>query len=211
MFARLLGEDHPWVADGLMNRAQVWSRLNRPEDAKALVGRAIEIRRRVFGDESGAVAQALSWLGFFYRQTGPIDSAVAIGKRAASTAEAAFGATRNTADHITTYGRSLLAAEDYAGAAAELDRAIGIYRALETRNGIMGTALFDRGRLFARTGALSEAAELMGEALALRRDFFGDSAVVVIRTADSLAAVFRALGRSTAVDSVRAIVARPRD
>ena len=211
IYVRLLGEDHPWVAIGLMNHAQVWLRLGRPEDAKALARRALEIRRQVFGEESGAVAQSLSWLGFFYRETGPLDTAVIFGRQAVATAEAVFGESINTADHITTLGSTLLASGDLRGAAAVLDRSVGMYRELGAHNTIMATALFDRGRVFARTDTLPEAAELMSEALAMRRGFFGDTATLVSATADSLATVYRALGRTVEADSLRTLLARQRD
>jgi non-specific serine/threonine protein kinase/serine/threonine-protein kinase len=211
IYIRLLGEDHPWVASGLMNHAQVASRLGRPEEARTMVRRSLEIRRKVFGEQSGAVARSLSWLGVFYRATGPVDSAVFFGRQAVAAAEAAFGENINTADHIATLGGSLLISDDFDDAAQVLDRSIAMYRELGGHNTIMATALFNRGRVFAHMGALTRAADFMSEAFAMRRGFFGDAAPVVIRTADSLATVYHALGRPAAADSVRSVLARPRD
>jgi CHAT domain-containing protein len=66
----VLGKNHPGVATGLNNLAELYQTTGRYAEAEPLYKRSLEIRERVFGKNHPDVATSLNNLAFIYQDTG---------------------------------------------------------------------------------------------------------------------------------------------
>ncbi|MCW9035485.1 MAG: FxSxx-COOH system tetratricopeptide repeat protein [Rhodospirillales bacterium] len=88
---KALGEDHPGVAIGLSNLAQLYQDTNRLVKAEPLMERALEVDKKAFGDDHPNVARDLNNLAGLYEATNRLDKAEPLYERAVIIFVASLG------------------------------------------------------------------------------------------------------------------------
>ena len=161
---------------------------------RALVREALAINRAALGDDHPHVADNLSLLGSVLRGQGRLDEA-------AEALREAIARTRGDRDPdvavaLNTYAGVLLAQEDFAGAEAVLDEAIGIVRdALGDDHPAVAFNVARRAQIYHARGDHAAAVEDQREALRIFEARFGAGSLHVALAQASLGGCLADLGR----------------
>ena len=91
MRRRLLGEEHPYVADSLNNLGLLYHAMGRYEQAEPYSGKALDMRRRLLGEEHPYVASSLNNLAYLYESMGRYEQAIAYYVEAIELAKRVLG------------------------------------------------------------------------------------------------------------------------
>lgn len=157
---------------------------------------ALEIHRRVFGDEHPEVARSLTYLGFLLRTVGELAEAESLYREALATRRNLLGNEHpDVADSLAYLSELLYFKGDYV-AAESLCREWGaIYRKLYGEEHLdVANNLNSLGNLLLQKGDYEGAQTLLHEALAMRRRLLGDEHLLVSQSLHNLAKVLRTLG-----------------
>jgi serine/threonine-protein kinase len=182
---RVLGRDDPQVASGELVLADLLSEdEGRAAEAGPLYYRALEIRRRAYGDGHPIVAYATVDLAGYLSRQGDGSAAIPLARKYLSMLQRAFGANHPIV--IEAHGQ-VAAILDRVHAAAEAESLLR--RAIELNRRIRGpdhTTVAgnetDLARLLMRRGDYVEARELLRDAIRIVEKDFGPEHPVTART-----------------------------
>ena len=193
---RLLGEEHPQVADALSALARVEEERGRLPEALDLVEQALAIRRRLYGPRHEMVARSLHDLGLLLRSQG--DLAAAEGRLRTALAlrrSLAEPSPRDIADSLNGLGVVLWERGRY-GEAEEVTR-----EALALRRDVLGpdhvevaSTLNLLAVIVLANGDLRQGEMLLREALALRRRLYPGDHPKIAESLNNLGALLKDRG-----------------
>ena len=172
---RILGPDHPLVANSLNSLGLAKKELGKYDEAISLLQRAAAIWEKALGAEHPSVATALNNLGEAYGVHGETDKALASSQRALAIWEKTLGPDHpNVATALLDIGASYRHRE-------ELDKAFPLYeRALKIREKALGPEhpavawlLRNMGRVRLEGHHYPEARALLERALAIQEKSLG--------------------------------------
>ena len=190
----VLGHDHPdtWTARENLSGLLLWT--NRLDESIELSEQVLEGRRRVLGTDHPAVARTLYNLGVAADTAKDPEAARGWFEQAYSVGVAA------EAVDVASYAQSQLAAlsraaGDEAGAMDSFLAAASARSQFGIEDAAVADWLHEAGASAGRLEDHDEAARLYGEALALRRELFGDGNITTLRSMIAQARALQTAGR----------------
>jgi serine/threonine protein kinase/Tfp pilus assembly protein PilF len=189
---RVLGPDHPDVAQALGNLASVLDQMGRTADAEVIHRRALAIRERTLGPDHADVAGSLNSLGGILWARGERDEGMRCLERALAIRERALGrnhqAVGNTLNNIAVLS---IKAGDRARGEEYLRRALAVQEAsLSPDHPDLATPIANLAFLCDDLGKHADAEALGRRALAIRERSLGsdhpDTAIAASNLAWSL-------------------------
>jgi tetratricopeptide (TPR) repeat protein len=189
---RVLGPDHPEVAQALGNLASVLDQMGRTADAEVIHRRALAIRERTLGPDHADVAGSLNSLGGILWARGERDEGMRCLERALAIRERALGrnhqAVGNTLNNIAVLS---IKAGDRARGEEYLRRALAVQEAsLSPDHPDLATPIANLAFLCDDLGKHADAEALGRRALAIRERSLGpdhpDTAIAASNLAWSL-------------------------
>ena len=175
----------------------VYRNLDLHEPAEPLLRQALDIRRRVLGDEHPRTAQSLGNLGKLHLQKAEYAEAEAFLLQALELRRRLHGPDHQlVAELLQDLGRLKFETGDYAEAEALYREALRIRRTDEdTEYLAIAELLTDLAVLVTHTGGFSQAESLLRNALDLRRQGMGDKHPLVAESLNHLGVVLGYQGR----------------
>ena len=172
---RILGENHPQVAESLTHLGWLQREKGDVEEARQLLERALAVNLSVYGSEGPQVAQSLDSLGYVVWLGGDFDRAAKLYDRALRLGEAEFGPEHPAvALTLARQGILLIDTGDYQEARTALERALAIReKTLGAEHPDLGWSLHDLGWLNIRTGDHAAAQPLFERALEISEKVYG--------------------------------------
>jgi serine/threonine protein kinase/Tfp pilus assembly protein PilF len=194
---KLLGNEHPDVADSLNNLALALHAQGRLAEAETMYREALAIQKRLWGDRHPSVPDALHNLADVLRAQGKLAEAETLHREILAMRRKRLG---NEHPDVANSLNSLAGVLWNQGKLAEAETA---YReALAMNRRLLGnqhpnvaTALRNLAGVLRAQGKLTEAESLHREALALRRKLLGNEHPDVALSLSDLAGVLRAQGK----------------
>jgi len=197
-------EDEPLVrAELAFTIGKTYRSLSLDDESRRLLEEALQLQTEAFGPQSRAVARTLFELGALFRTTDG-DSAAALLDRALAVAETAFDSNDPfIAEVLTILGEHLAFTErpDTLRSRELRERAVTILRSIpDAPRAQLAEALT------ISTYGLNEQMELvverMSEALAIRRELYGDAHPAIASSLNDLSLALEASGRPERADSM---------
>jgi eukaryotic-like serine/threonine-protein kinase len=181
---RALGREHPQVASGELLLADLLDEdEGRDAEAGPLYYRALEIRRRAYGDGHPIVAYAVADLAGFLSRQGDGSAAIPLARQYLSMLQRAFGANHPVVISATGQVAGIL---ERAHADPEAENLLR--RAMEMSRRILGPDHatvagneIDLARLLMRRGEYAEAREMVRDAIRIGEKDFGPEHPVTAR------------------------------
>ncbi|CAO3446792.1 hypothetical protein [Azospirillum argentinense] len=211
---RVLGFNHPSIANNLCMLASLYRKQGRPEASVPLYHRALAIRERALGPDHPDTASSLNDLASLYQHQSRVKEAVPLHHRALTIRERALGP-----DHPDT-ASSLNNLAFLYQRQGRLDEAAPLYhRALAIRERVLGpnnpdtaSSLNNLAMLYQDQGQLEAAAPLFTRALAIWEKVLDPDHPNTASSLNNLASLFLAQGRLEAAAPLyhRALAIRER-
>ena len=200
---KLLGE-HGDVGVTLVELGRVYQDQGLNQRAEPLHREALDIRRKVLGNDHREVAVSLSDLASVLRLNGDIDGAEALLKQSLELNIKTRGADHpNTAVNLHDLGLIAASRGDYLGAESGFRQALGLQRqALGDSHPVMAATLNNLGRALREQGRYDEAADAVQEALTISRGAFGNDHQLVAIYAINLASIQLARNQPAAAEGL---------
>ncbi len=166
---RVLGRDHPALADALSNLGMTHRELADYDTARDHFVRALSIRKAALGEEHPHVAASLAQLGDLADATGDRARAKQLHEQALAIRERTLGAEHPTlADSHNSLGVLAARVEDWPTARAHFQRAYELQRArLGDEHRDLATQLVNLGNVHLRLHEYDAAEVAYGKALAI--------------------------------------------
>jgi eukaryotic-like serine/threonine-protein kinase len=195
---RLLGPEHPDVANSLNNLANVYYRRGDHHQARALYTRALAIEERTLGPEHPVIADQLDNIGLICAAQDEYAEALALHERALVVRERTMGpghpTTATTLNNLAVVHESLGA---YDEAIALHERARGIWQAaLGPDHPDVALSLNNLGSVYRAAGQLDRAGVLYERALATWERTVGPEHPDLAMPLQGLAMIALAQGRA---------------
>ncbi|MCY1054719.1 serine/threonine-protein kinase [Nannocystis sp. SCPEA4] len=194
---RVLGPDHPLVANSLNNLAATYEEQGAYDQAKALQERALAIRERALGPDHPDIALSLNNLAAVHEVTGAYAEARALHERAVAIRERALGPDHpDLAISLDNLGvvHYFVGAHDEARAA--FARALAIReKALHAEHLDIALSLNNLAGVHLAAGSYDEARAGFERVIAIREKALGPDHPEVAMALDNLASVHRLAGR----------------
>ncbi len=193
---RLLGDEHPDVANSLQILAVLLNAADNPAVSELLYREALAMRRKSLGDEHPDVATNLDYLASFLKSSGNYSAAEPLYRGAVALRRRLLGdehpAVVTSLDNLA----ELLRARGHYVASELLYReALAIRRRLLPDEHVdIATSLSNLAQVLAERGDRLVAEQLHREALAMYRRLLGDQHPYVASSLGNLAFVLRAKG-----------------
>jgi serine/threonine-protein kinase len=186
-----LGGQPELEAQMLLVMGDIQHRLGLQSESRPLFERALLVRRRLYGDEHPAVAEAEVALGESLLEDGELDQAAELTAHALRTREKRLG--RDHADTALArgrLGRIRFEKGDLSAAESLLVEAVAVQRRqLPASEADLATNLNALGRVLHARADWSGAERLYGEALRIRQKAFGDEHTTVAESLFNIAAL----------------------
>ncbi len=188
-------DDHADIADTLAEIAMIQYRTGDPIAAEVTIREAMDIRRRLVGEDHPAFAEGRSDLGFYLLKQDRFDEAEAA-LRAAEATFAAHGVfDAESVANLGTLGLVMRKRGDFAAAAETLRSVVQQWRALDGDDSArVAGALLNLGSALEDLGQYDEAEAVIGESLAMRRRVLGEDHLDVASSLNDLAGIRFARG-----------------
>ncbi len=201
------GADSQW-AEILGAHADLLFDRRRPEEAEALFRQALEIRRRLHGEEHPLVARSLNDLGAALYARGKLEAAEEALRQALALRRRLLGADHpHLAITLSTLGVLRLAQDDTEEAVELLTAALAIRRRVYgNRHPSVSDTLNNLGEVCRRRGELDAAFEYLSEALEIVRVVQGTQHPVYADSLANLARTSQVRGDASAIDLYRQAV-----
>ena len=170
--------------------------LGMYEEGRKILQRALEVRRRAFGEEHEAVAESLNSLGLVLLEQGALDDAEGAVGRALEIQIRRFGEEHEAvAESLNSLGRIRRRQGQAAAAVSLFNRSLTLRRRLlgEPQREL-SISLNNLGLLLHEMGQREEARPLLEEALQQRLELFGERHVLVANSRQNLALLLADLG-----------------
>jgi tetratricopeptide (TPR) repeat protein len=185
------------LADSLNNRAELYRFQGRDEQAEPLLVQALEMRKRILGEDHPDVASSLNNLASLYKSQGRYEDAEPLYVQALEMRKRIFG-------------------EDHPDLASSLNNLAELYRsqgryeeaeplyvqALEIRKRILGehhpdvaSSLNNLALLYKSQGRYKDAEPLLVQALEMRKRILGENHPSVATSLNNLALLYKSQGR----------------
>ena len=194
---KLLGNEHPDVAESLRGLAYILWAHGKPGEAEGLAREALAIQRKHFGSEHAAVAQSLQTLSLALVAQGKSVEAEIVIREALAIRRKLFG---NEHLEVASALGTLSAVLAQQGRLAEAERVIR--EGLALRRKLLGNdrpslapPLFDLANAVYEQGRLSEAEGLFREALDLRTKYLAKEHPATAVAMSALATALRRQGK----------------
>lgn len=208
LFAKLLGEDHPFVSLAISNRAGALRRLDRREEAVVLLRRQLEIDSLRFGPYSLQLGMIHLMMAINFRELGRYDESLSEYELAEANVVRSVG-TEHSQYGITlhSWARLYLVNGDPVGGLQLADRAVVAMEAAQPRlHRDPIVAYRTRGELLFAAGRDRAAKQDLEEAWIRVREGGESSAELFPATAEALVAVYDRLNDEEGADSIRALM-----
>ncbi len=194
---RLLGEDHPHVAQSLNNLAFLYYSQGLYDQAEPLFLQALELRKRLLGDNHPDVASSLHNLASLYDSQGLYDQAEPLYLQALELCQRLLG------DNHPDVAQSLNNLASLYESQGRYDQAEPLLlQALELRKRLLGdnhpdvaTSLNNLANLYSDQGRYDQAESLLLQALELRKRLLGENHPDVATSLNNLAYLYFSQGR----------------
>ncbi len=204
MRRQLFGDTHPAIATSLNNLSTILQRQQRYAEAEPLAREVLALRRRLLGDDHPSTIVALNNLGALLVRSGRPREAEPVLRESVAAA-----VKRLPGDHPTALAvqMSLAGALSRLGKDAEADaiftRIHGIrVKSLGPEHPDIASGLHARGQSLADRKRFPEAEPLLAQAHQMRVKLLGAGHPETARTAQALAAVYRATGNGAAAHAL---------
>ncbi|MDH3254454.1 MAG: tetratricopeptide repeat protein, partial [Acidobacteriota bacterium] len=171
----LLDQDHPLVADSLVEKSLVLKVAGRPAEAQKIQLRALAIYRRAYGSDDSHVAMTLHNLGNLDYELGRYQEAADHFAAAVELYTALCGSECvDVADELAGLSSAVAALGDDRQAEALLRRALAIYEPrLGSSHLKVARTSHNLGLLLQGMGEYAEAGRLMKRAIAIKEETLG--------------------------------------
>ena len=191
------GVEHPDVARGLNNLAQLLQATNRLAEAEPLMRRALAIDEQSFSAEHPNVAIRLNNLAQLLQATNHLAEAEPLMRRALAIDEQSFGAEHpRVVIDLNNLAALLQATNRLAEAEPLMRRALAIdEQSFGAEHPNVARGLNNLAQLLQATNRLAEAEPLMRQALAIDEQSFGAEHPDVARDLNNLALLLQATNR----------------
>ncbi|HEX5108379.1 MAG TPA: tetratricopeptide repeat protein [Vicinamibacterales bacterium] len=183
------GDGHPDYALSLTSLAEVHYKLGHLGNAETLLRLALHIQQRVLSSSDPAIALTLGNLGAVYTQLASFAYAEQLIRQGGDILRRALGERHPyVAQNANLLAQLFVATGNHAAAEEHFLSAVSITRANGDR--IWLAALLNNlALLYQSQGRISDAIDLLREALAIRRETLGDAHADVGQTLNNLAAI----------------------
>jgi tetratricopeptide (TPR) repeat protein/CHAT domain-containing protein len=198
-----LGNDHPLVADSLVEKSNVLEELTRFSEAEALLKRALAVYQRAYGASDAHVAMVLNNLGNLYYKMGLYEDAAERLTEALSLYESACGSDcpEMTAP-LGNLANVLASVGDNEQALALLERELNIdRRTFGEDHPRTATTLGNLGHLLAGMGRYKDARAMLERAIAIREKALGRDHPLLASAICNLAILESTIGRVREADN----------
>ncbi|MBW4572090.1 MAG: CHAT domain-containing protein [Tolypothrix carrinoi HA7290-LM1] len=197
MRKRILGNEHPDVANSLNNLALLYLSQGRYSEVESLFKQALEMRKRLLGKEHPDVATSLNNLAGLYLNQGRYSEAEPFYKQALEMIQKILGnkhpyvaaSLNNMATLYFTQGR-YSEAEPFYKQALEMRK-----RILGNEHPDVAASLNNMATLYFTQGRYSEAEPFYKQALEMRKRILGNEHPDVANSLNNLALVYESQGR----------------
>jgi len=196
---KVLGANHPDVAQSLNNLALLYHGQGRYAQALPLYQRALTIREQALGSDHPDVAQSLDNLALLYRAQGKYTEAEPLYQKALAIYQKALGANHpDVAQSLNNLALLYHAQGRYAQALPLYQRALTIrQQALGSDHPDVAQSLNNLAGLYDALGKYAEAESLYKQALTIRENVLGPEHPAVATCLNNLAELYRVQGRYT--------------
>ncbi len=194
---RLLGNQHPVVADSLQNLGANQLAKGELAAAEPLYRQALEIRERVFGGEHLSVAETLNDLGVLFRRTDRLQEAERVLLRALDIRQTQLGDNHpKVAESLNNLGMTLQDQGRYGDSYRLLQRSLAIQQQLLPANHPeLATAVNNVAYSEMELGQFVKAEAMFRSALAIRDAVLEADDPLLAVSLNNLALVLTAVGR----------------
>jgi tetratricopeptide (TPR) repeat protein len=191
-----LGPDHPGLAGGLANLANVHARMNVHAQARALHERALAIREQALGPVHHAVATSLNDLAAVYFSAGEHAAARPLFERSLAIDVAVLGPDHpDVAVSLMNVGIVHIESDEADEAKALFEQALAIFeKSLGPDHPNVASCLVNLASVHARRGEHGRARAALERALAIQEKSLGPDHVDLARSFGGLAEVHAAAG-----------------
>mmetsp|Transcript_55 Transcript_55/g.133 ORF Transcript_55/g.133 Transcript_55/m.133 type:complete len:302 (+) Transcript_55:147-1052(+) len=170
MARRVYGEDHPDVANGLMNLADIRHKLGEHREAIKLYNESLSVRERLQGEGRLEKCEVLQKLGIVYDSLGEPEEGVACLERAI----ALDPTDQEVAGCLNTLAVIHMNSKQYDLALPLLEKSLALReKEFGMKHPHVATALTNLGAVFEKQGKFDAAQPLFERALCIREDVFG--------------------------------------
>ncbi|WP_208341799.1 tetratricopeptide repeat protein, partial [Aetokthonos hydrillicola] len=197
LYQRLLGQEHPDVAQSYNNLAELYRAQGRYQDAEPLCQKALELRQRLLGQEHPDVAQSYNNLAALCDSQGRYQDAEPLYQKALELRQRLLG--QEHPDVAQSYNNLALL---YYSQGRYQDAEPLYQKALELRQRLLGqehpdvaASYNNLALLYYSQGRYQEAEPLYQKALELWQRLLGQEHPHVATSYNNLAALYRAQGR----------------
>jgi len=199
---RVLGPDHPDVAESLNDLAALYCHQGKYKEAEPLSQRALAITEKARGPEHPHVAIRLNNLAALYNEEGKYAEAEPIYQRALAIREKTLGPDHpDVATSLSNLGGLYRNQGKYAQAEPLCQRALAIdEKALGPKHPGVATALNNLASLYDDQGKWVQAEPLFKRSLAILDRAMGPDHPYVATSLNNLAELYRAQGRYAEAD-----------
>jgi serine/threonine-protein kinase len=194
---RVLGDDHPAVAQSLNNLGVVLRQRGDYDGAEPLFNEALAMRRKLHeGIDHPHLAESLNNLALLYQERGRYPVAEDLLREAIAIQRAAEnGSSTELASLLANLGILLTEVADWAGAEPPFREALELRReALGESHPLVADSLNDLGVFLGIQGNYEDAERMLREALALRRRSLSDDHPALAESLNNLGRLLREVG-----------------
>jgi len=199
IYEKALGPEHPYVATGLNNLAELYSALGKYAEVEPLYQRALGIEEKALGPEHHNVAQSLNNLAELYRAQGKYAEAEPLYQRALEIYEKALGPEHPDVAASLNNLAGLYRDQGKCGEAEPLyQRALRIQeKALGLEHPDLAISLNNLALLYGAQGKYAEAEPLYQRALGILEKTLGPEHPDVAQALENYAFLLRQTGRES--------------
>ncbi|MGK7935249.1 MAG: tetratricopeptide repeat protein [Xenococcaceae cyanobacterium] len=194
---KVLGDNHPDVAESLNNLAVLYESQGRYTEAEPLYQQALTIRKQQLGDNHPDVAESLNNLAVLYESQGRYSEAETLHKESLAIRKQRLGDNHpNVAQSLNNLAGVYLSQGRYTEAEPLYQQALTIRKQqLGDNHPDVAASLNNLAELYRKQGKYTEAEPLYQQSLAIRQQQLGDNHSDVAASLNNLALLYRNQGR----------------
>jgi CHAT domain-containing protein len=202
IFEKALGSNHPDVAAGLNNLAELYRAMGNYSAAEPLFQRSLAIREQVLGPDHPDVATGLNNLAELYRAMGNYSAAEPLYQRSLGIQEKVLGPDHpNVANSLNNLALLHQARGNYSTAEPLFQRSLAIWeKALGSEHPLVALSLNNLAELYRLMGNYNTAESLHQRTLAIREKILGPDHPDVAFSLNNLALLYQARGNYSAAE-----------